>query len=627
MIIAAGIVSLTEYVHRRDGFHSLDYGYYDLWHRLLPNRYAPHHTVFITVDDETLRTHPGEPLAFWSPHYARAIEVLRAAGARVVGIDFLFAVSAESWMRKLGAGMQFNTNHDRSFREQLHSGDVVLAAVIDVSGRPQLPIMDYRAVLPDFPRLDNHIGLVNVPVDRDGVTRSFAVTPYRVDPSPGDAAPPLLNFAPLLAFKASNREPNRHSSRPGDQRWTVSPAQQPIGFAGPPGTIPRISLHTLLEPEAIRNPLLAQVRDKVAIIGMDHASNQDVHVTPYFGRLFTAQSRFMNGAELHANIVETLLGNTAIQPVAESVRMLYVTILLVFSLIIFQRTHPLRGIAIATGFIALSALMGLVTFVNGWHLPAGQAHGAIALGFLVTLGLRLTYEERERTRIRELFSRHVSEDIVKVLLTNDDRPDLLGEETEVTALFTDIRRFSVYSEHLGAKKTVGLLNDHWGRICEPILANGGTIFRLSGDEMFAVFGAPVAHRDHAYRAICAALQIQAITEAYSSRSKEDFRNQGLPPFAIGVGVHTGKAVVGTVGFSGHTEYTAVGETINTASRLEGLNKSLGWRVIASQKTLNAAGSAIIVGHQSIVEVEGRKQPIQVFEIKGVREYQVAREPA
>jgi adenylate cyclase len=164
---------------------------------------------------------------------------------------------------------------------------------------------------------------------------------------------------------------------------------------------------------------------------------------------------------------------------------------------------------------------------------------------------------------------------------------------------------------------VEMLNRYFTRACEPILAAGGTVDKFVGDAIMAVFGAPATHPDHARRAIQAALGLVAEAKVFRDWLAQRFPGQNLPDFKIGVGLHTGEAVVGNIGSPKRLEYTAIGDTVNTASRLEGLSKELGWTIVASRATLNAADSGVAVGDCRIMPVKGRREAVEVCEILGL----------
>jgi adenylate cyclase len=247
-------------------------------------------------------------------------------------------------------------------------------------------------------------------------------------------------------------------------------------------------------------------------------------------------------------------------------------------------------------------------------LPVAPVQGSLLLGYVGALGLRLTGEERERARLRRLFGRYVSEAVVEKLLAAGAKPDLGGEAYRVTVLFSDIRNFTTISESLAPAQVVEMLNRYFTLACEPILAAGGTVDKFVGDAIMAVFGAPASHPDHARRAVQAALGLVAVAQEFQEWMSRYFSGQELPRFKIGVGLHTGEAVVGNIGSPKRLEYTAIGDTVNTASRLEGLSKELGWTIVASRDTLNAAEPGVVVGDCRTVPVKGRKKTVEVYEI-------------
>lgn len=321
----------------------------------------------------------------------------------------------------------------------------------------------------------------------------------------------------------------------------------------------------------------------------------------------------MIGGEIHANIIETILSGhfpRQLPPAAESA---YVLVLVVIAALFYLRLHPVGGLAVALALGLLCMLPAWFMFLQDWLLPVGRTQLALGIGFLTTLGLRLTGEERERARLRKMFGRYVSDDVVKVL-TEGERPDLAGESVQVTVLFSDIRNFTTISEKLNAHEVVEMLNAYFSRTTEPILTEGGMVNKFIGDAVMAIFGSPVRHPDHARRAVRAALQMVKEADDFKRWMRERFPDRGLPEFGIGIGVHSGEAVIGDIGSIKRTEFTAIGDTVNAASRLEGVTKEMHCVFVASKATLDAAGPGVATGKQETVKVKGKEELIEVFEI-------------
>ena len=203
------------------------------------------------------------------------------------------------------------------------------------------------------------------------------------------------------------------------------------------------------------------------------------------------------------------------------------------------------------------------------------------------------------------------------MLAGGKLPDLGGEALTITVLFADIRNFTAISERLHPHEVVAMLNAYFSSICEPILANGGTVDKYIGDAVMAVFGAPAPHPDHARRALATALAMAARAGDFQAWMSRRFPEKNLPEFHIGIGLHTGEAVVGNIGSPKRLEYTCIGDTVNIASRLESLTKELGWTIIASEQVIEAAGPGVKTGGTQESRLKGRESPVRVYEVKGL----------
>ncbi len=284
----------------------------------------------------------------------------------------------------------------------------------------------------------------------------------------------------------------------------------------------------------------------------------------------------------------------------------------------FYRLSSGRGLAAAALLCLLAAACAYLLFRRYWLLPTASLQVALILSYMGILGLRLTGEERERARIRNIFGRYVADEVVEKLLASGLLPDLGGDSLQVTVLFSDIRNFTTISERLGPRAVVEMLNTYLAQACEPILAQGGTVDKFIGDAVMAVFGSPVLYPDHARRALAAALGLAQKAREFRTWMQQRFADQELPDFAIGIGIHTGEAIIGNIGSPKRLEFTAIGDTVNTASRLEGLTKELGWTIVASRSTIDAA-PGVVTGGQDTRAVKGRQERIQVFEVLGLKE--------
>jgi adenylate cyclase len=594
--------------------------YYDLWHHLAGVRYQPRHVVIVALDEATLNEHPELPLVCWTPKFARVIEVLRRVGARVIGLDYLFQVSIESWLRTLKLPPDNPSwNYEGGFKEQLASGQVVMAGYLGLDEHQKrkifTPIHNYFASLP---RKMQDVGLLNFYNDPDGTIRRYV--PALAD----DYGQVTLTFSKLLAIRArpqdSALEIERLKRDSALKEWSTDepqafdPASFPvIGFVGPPDTFPRLAMRLFLTPEAEKDPKILDLKDKIVIIAYEPAATQDLHPTPYSLSLWRWQGSDMSGPELHANILETLVTGILPRPLPGYLRFSYLLAFLLAGSVLFHRLGPWRGLGALAATYLLAAVAGYLLFRSYWLLPTANLQLGMVLSYMGILGLKFTGEERERARVRKIFSRYMAEEVVEKLLASRKLPDLGGEAFRVTVLFADIRNFTTISESLEPHQVVDMLNTFLNQACEPILSQGGTVDKFIGDAVMAVFGAPVIYPDHARRALEAALELAQKAREFPTWMHRHFGDRELPDFKIGIGLHTGEAIVGNIGSSKRLEFTSIGDTVNVASRLESLTKELGWTIIASQSTIEAT-PGVVTGRRETRMLKGRKESLEVFEV-------------
>jgi adenylate cyclase len=595
---------------RTDWHASLENVYYDYWHVFSGLRYEPQNTVFITVDDATLLAYKDDPLAFWAPYWGEAFDVLRKAGAKVIGLDFIYTVSAEAWLRKLDLpDSSISREYDTPFRAALsHGGVVLISHLVDLpdgTAELMMPPDDQRILLPGG---NNDTGIANLYPDPDKYVRGFY--PVFIE----NPAYPGLAFNMQMALRAAGQDPGQAEWKIAGETLKRELKRMPIGYAGPPGTIPTLSMVRLLAPNALDDPKVKALRGKVAIIAANNAGTSDRHFTPYSRG---ANADQMAGGEIHANIVETILSGRYPKPLTLGQEIAYVSFFMAFAAWLFLRFSVGGGAALMPVLLAAVAPPAYLAFQADTVLPVAEVQSGLIAAFLLTFVLRLTGEERERSRMRQIFGRYVADDVVNVLLAEDRKLDLAGEMKQVTVLFSDIRGFTTLSEKLTAHEVVEMLNAYFTRVCEPILAEGGTLDKYIGDAVMAVFGSTVSYPDHARRGLKAAIGMQKEAEGFKDWMLKRFPDRGLGEFRIGVGLYTGEALVGNIGAPKRLEFATIGDTVNAASRLEGVTKEMKVVIAAAETTVKAAGDGVKVGKIETMTVKGRAEPIRVYEILGI----------
>jgi adenylate cyclase len=216
-----------------------------------------------------------------------------------------------------------------------------------------------------------------------------------------------------------------------------------------------------------------------------------------------------------------------------------------------------------------------------------------------------------------MFGRYVSSPVVEALLQSGNRPELGGQSQVLTVLFSDIRNFTTISERLSAREVVEMLNTYFERACAVLLAEGGSIDKFIGDAIMVEFGSPLPLPDHALRGVRAALALRDVARDFGGWMTQRFPDRDLPEFAVGIGLHSGEAVIGNIGSPSRMEFTAIGDTVNLASRLEGMTKELSCVILASETTITSGGSSVVCGRSEVIRVKGRTAPVRVFEVLDV----------
>jgi adenylate cyclase len=351
-----------------------------------------------------------------------------------------------------------------------------------------------------------------------------------------------------------------------------------INYAGPPDTFPALRFWDVLQAARGKGTLPVSPGGAVVIIGSADRGQQDYHPTPYdsnyWGNLYAGSPRLMSGPEIHANVVATLLDGAYVRTVP------WPATLAVLGLF---------GALLGNVFARLSLVWGfVVAFVHhwGWKLVALAAFSWLNLRVEIMSMLLLGALAYGATlvarwwRLRHMLGVFKSEAIARLLEQDGGHLDLRGEERVVTVLFADIRGFTTFSEAHAARDVVALLNAYFEAVAPAVEENGGTLTQYMGDGCMVLFGAPAEQPDHALRAVRTAVaMVRRVHEG-----KERWAELDCPGLRIGVGVNTGRVIVGAVGSRRRLDYTAIGDVVNAAARIESQNKEWGTEILISSET-------------------------------------------
>ncbi|MGH7834375.1 MAG: adenylate/guanylate cyclase domain-containing protein, partial [Candidatus Binatia bacterium] len=310
-----------------------------------------------------------------------------------------------------------------------------------------------------------------------------------------------------------------------------------------------------------------------------------------------------------ANLVETLLGDDPITLFPGWAHAFVFIVLCALTIWTSIRLKPLKALAVVVVLAAGYVFTCIFSFFEylAW-LPQTPPLFAIALSYGGLTLNNYIREQRERIRTRAFLNKYVSSDVADELLEDHEGLGLSGKRRHVTVLFSDLRGFTGISEQISPEQAVSLLAEYLSQVTQIIFKHGGTVDKFMGDGVMAIFGAPKSHGDDALRAVKTGLEMIEMVEARGKRWIEIIGK----PLKVGVGINTGDAVVGSIGSEIRSDFTAIGDTVNLASRLEGLTKELGVPILVSESTVAEMKDSISLKPLRRVKVTGRETPLLVY---------------
>jgi adenylate cyclase len=404
-----------------------------------------------------------------------------------------------------------------------------------------------------------------------------------------------------------------------------------INYLGAPGEVfPRLSVADIVDAMAPEQAAAAEragrissqdrqrfvenwnrvkrvVTGKVILFGTTAIGTYDQRITPY--------SDFGPGVEVHAAAVQNIVSREFLQrpwfmASAEVLGMFFFGILMAVII---------SNVSVAMSIAALLMVLGFwyvgdtqVLFPEGyWSYAVVPYLMFFSVWAALTVYGYLT-EGRERAKTRKVLEGYVSPSVAQQVMENSALLNLGGEEKDLTVLFSDIRGFTTMSEQFDAGELTNFLNEYFTPMTAIIFNQGGTLDKYMGDAIMAFFGAPSEMPDHADRAMVAALEMVECLHALNER----WWARGLPGIDIGIGANSGPMRVGNMGSTQRMDYTVLGDNVNLGSRLEGINKQYGTRVIVSEETVKRSEGGVYFRELDAVRVKGKMAPVRIFEVVG-----------
>ena len=612
LIVAIIIFTITFILNVAHIFDVWEWKTWDLRLRLFSDSSrASKNIVIFLVDQSSLDVYEQEMGVSWPwprEMYSYIIEYCMEAGAKAVFIDFIFSESSV-----------YGVDDDQELADAIaQSGNVFLP--ISLSKGTKEVEESYSILLKKFaleenlfPRHSSHsMKSVSLPVEgflsaAQGVGNSTFVQDkdgiYRRMPllfSWNDLHLPSVPFA-LARVSDENM---RLNDIPLD-----SSNQMILRYHGPTGTYPSYSVAAIINSYAqLQEGMSPQIppetfKGKIVFIGGSAPGILDLRPTPF--------SPVYPGVEILATALDNILSKDYIRIPSPLVLFFFIGLL---SLITAVGSSLLKKIWMTIPFaifcLILLASVTCLAFGLGYWLEFVAPGFAVVMSFTTAMVLNYSFEGRQKRFIKSVFRHYLSPDVIDRVLENPSLLRLGGEKRIITSFFSDVAGFTSISESLSPEDLVNLLNDFLSEMTNIILSYGGTLDKYEGDAIIAFWNAPLDQPDHAVRACRAALECQKRLEEL----RPVFAQKSGHELLMRVGLNSGPAVVGNMGSHSRFDYTAMGDTINMASRLEGACKHYSVPILVGDTTFQMAKDAIAAREVDLIRVVGKSKPERVYQI-------------
>lgn len=613
LLVGAAAFALAAILHSVHFFNVWEWKTWDLRLRLLssPSRASDDIVIFL-IDQESLDVYERQGLSWPWPRemYAYILEYLRQGRARAVFLDFVFSESSF-----------YGPEDDRNLaRAMAASGNVFIPLSLGKAEKdmeePSLPLLE-RFYFPETPALSRAalpMKSVSLPVESLlRAARGAGNTTFAQDKDG------IFRRLPLLFSLDGSLLPSAHLSMARFLDADLDPAAVPldpsnrmiIRYHGPTGTYSSYSIAAIINSFArlqegkIPRISPAEFRGKTVLIGGSAPGILDLRPTPF--------SPVCPGVEILATALDNLLQRDFVRiPSLVS----FFLFLALAAFITSMGTSVLKKIWMAAPFglicLGLPAGAACLAFLGGYWLEFVAPVFVVVLAFISAMVLNYSIEGRQKRFIKNAFRFYLSPDVIERVLQNPSLLRLGGEKRMISSFFSDVAGFTSISEGLSPEELVNLLNDYLSEMTDIILSTGGTLDKYEGDAVIAFWNAPLDQSDHAVRACRAALACQKRLDELRPVFMKNYGHE----LSMRIGINSGPAVVGNMGSHSRFDYTAMGDTINLASRLEGACKHYAVPILAGESTCRLAGDVILSREVDLIRVVGKLKPERVYQILG-----------
>lgn len=617
------IISVALYSIKIDFFTAIDLKLKDTKFKIRENIRPDNRVAIIAIDTKSVNELGRWP---WDRKLmAKLIDNLKAYGAKTICLDIVFSETstpesdkalAES-IKKAGnviTGYFFRQEDEKQSDESLNILKESRIKVLRIKDNvTEIPVVTFPTVetnIPIIARSSYASGFFNVIHDRDGIIRTAnLLVLFNGDIYPSLPLSGLKNYLGNEIF-LDVAVYGIGGLYTGEKRIPVDESGRlTLNYYGPQG-----SFRTIPAVDVIKNRLVPEsLKDMFVFVGPTETGIADVRATPLDPTL--------PGVEIHATLISNILQNNFLYRNAMVIA-LEIIFICIFPLFLAISFTFIKRIVTALAFFIVT--MGIFIFVDyilfkNMFLNTTLIYPilSISITYLGSEAYKNLVEERHSRFLKKAFSSYVSPALVGQIIKNPDMLKLGGEKRKITVLFSDIRSFTTISERLTPEELVLLLNRYMGPMTDILLAKKGTLDKYIGDAIMAIYNAPITVENHSIMACETALgMLDKLKEI-----NEGFKKRGLIEIDIGIGINTGDAIVGNMGSDVRFDYTAIGDTVNLASRLEGMNRVYKTHAIVSEFTVDnilelkgTESHRFYFRELDLIRVKGKEKPVKIYEL-------------
>ena len=603
-------------------WHQLERKAYDGLFQIRGSRKVSEDIVIVALDDDTFSTLDMQ-WPFPRELHARLIDNLEIAGARQIIFDIEFTESSNSYSDSMLA------NTAAKYDNVIFAGKILK----DYSNRyVREQLLD---PVDDISKLKLPWGLVNMYIDSDGFVRQ-----YNLEMTYGKDRYNTLGIV-SLAMESNNSRFRKSSLNKSGREFVINASKKDqltseikiplftdqtalINYYGPARTFPTFSYANVIDDSTYEVPTIdfdafeehlaaGTFKNKIVLVGATIEELHDTFNTPYM-----KMNRLTPGVEIHANFIEMCINKDFLYSPNFLIILAIQLLISIAVYFLFLKIKPSISIILLLILTGISIYGAYYSFAEkNIVLPVLETPVLIFIIYIVTLVVQYVRSLKERRFIKHAFQQYIAPDLVDELLKNPGNLEYGGSLRELSVLFSDIRSFTTYTESHTPKETVTQLREYLTAMVDIILRHSGTLDKFVGDEIMALFGAPVELENHALSACRVALEMREKLTAL----QEKWRNEGKDIFEIGIGVNSGFATVGNLGSEQIFDYTAIGDCINLGARLEAINKqySTQKKIIISEFTYEIVKDDVIAEYLDEVQVKGKNQFVKIYQLIGLKQ--------